>query len=98
MFSKCDEDTNGLIYYITAVPADATFTDPELGNKLWDACTTAVALSVVDTDAAADYYIEYYIADEASFNDGNHQVVCGLSTDGDLDYSVAPGVTPHMVS
>lgn len=95
-FSTCTEDTNGLVYFITALPADVEYDAPNIGDSLWDACTTDAALADIDVDAAIDYYIEYYINHEQAWRLGDHEVICGLSTDSVFDYAVAPGVTPHM--
>ena len=95
-FEPCSETTNGIVYFITALPSTAPYPDASTASDLLDACTTDFAVSGVDVDIAADYWVEYFVGPSDRWAQGDHTVICGLSTDGALDYAVVPDIEPHM--
>lgn len=94
-FSACNDDTNGMVYFVTAVPFDTDYRADDIADVLFAACTTQAALVDVDLDIVMDYYVMYFTNSEKAWKAGDHRVVCGLTTEGAFDYAVAPGVTPN---
>ena len=87
-FSPCSSETNGIVYYVTAAEAGLNYGDADMAAALEAICTSDVAGADVDLDIAYDYWVEYYVPSQDLWDDGNRTVVCGLSTEGEIDYNV----------
>lgn len=96
-FSPCGPDSNGIVYYITAMDQGVAYDDAALGDLLWDACTTEAAFAGVDPDISYDYYVEYYVSSAEEWAAGDRRVVCGLSTEGAIDLKVLTVAEPNVV-
>jgi|GEM_PF-1144587 len=81
-FGECTTATNAEVYYITTYSGDSAPGDDGFTDEMFNLCTTETAVSNVDTDLAAEYFVEYYLPSSTPTDWGvSKTVVCSLSGD-----------------
>jgi len=78
----CSGLTTGEVYYIGAFDGTAMPTDDTFFEEAYTFCTSDAALANVDTDLAAEYYVESYVPNASSWDVDPHTVVCAVATEG----------------
>ena len=80
VFGSCDAGTNAEIYWSGDYTGANSPTDAAFTTDLTTICTTSPAIDSVDIDVAYNYQVEYYVPNAESWDNGEHTVLCGVST------------------
>jgi len=91
-YGDCTAETNAIVFDIATYTGSSEPTDPGFMDELWELCTADAAISDIDGDLAAEYYVEYYVPYVDSWDTDPHTIICSLSTEtGAIDPAVYTG-------